>query len=179
MGREILPHERDLRIWLQRRLVDATDVEDIVQECYCRLAELSDVAHVTTPRAYLFTMARNLAQRQRNRARVVRIEAIEDMAEAQWESDQPSAERVAAGRQELRRVQAAVETLSERARRIFVMRKVEGMSQKEIAHMLNVSESVVENEASRSLRTVLKLLTDPVERHNLPKEEGAYRVRSH
>lgn len=161
MGREILPHERDLRIWLQRRLVAAADVEDIVQECYCRLAQLSDVTHVTLPRAYLFTMARNLAQRQRQRARVVRIETMTDMMDDQMESDQPSPEQVAAARQELDRVQAAISTLSDRARRIFLMRKVEGLTQKEIAQALGVSEAVVENDASRSLRAILKLLAVP------------------
>jgi RNA polymerase sigma-70 factor (ECF subfamily) len=161
VGREILPHERDLRIWLQRRLIAAADVEDIVQECYCRLAQLSDVTHVTLPRAYLFTMARNLARRQRQHARVVRIETITDMMDDRWESDQPSPEQVAAARQELDRVQAAISTLSDRARRIFLMRKVEGLTQKEIAQSLGVSEAVVENDASRSLRTVLKLLAVP------------------
>lgn len=161
VGREILPHERDLRIWLQRRLVSAADVEDVVQECYCRLAQLSDVAHVTLPRAYLFTMARNLVQRQRKRARVVRIEAMTDTIGEQWASDQPSPERIAAAREELGRVQAALATLSDRARRIFLMRKVEGLTQKEIAQTLGVSEAVVENEASRSLRAVLKLMTEP------------------
>ena len=161
MGREILPHERDLRMWLQRRLVDAADVEDIVQECYCRLAQLDDVAHVTMPRAYLFTMARNLAQRQRTRARVVRIEALAETADAQWESDQPSPERFAAARQELERVQTALSTLPERARRIFLMRRVEGLTQKEIATAMGVSEAVVENDASRSLRAILKLITEP------------------
>lgn len=161
VGREILPHERDLRVWLQRRLVAAADVEDIVQECYCRLAQLPDVTHITLPRSYLFTMARNLAQRQRQRARVVRIDAMADTGNAEWESDQPSPECVAMARQELERVQAALATLSERARRIFLMRKVEGMTQREIASALGVSEAVVENEASRSLRAILKLMTDP------------------
>ena len=161
MGREILPHERDLRLWLQRRVVSAADVEDIVQECYCRLAQLPNVSHVTMPRAYLFTMARNLAQRQLKRARVVRIEAMADADDSEWESDLPSPERIAAARQELGRVQTALASLSERARRIFLMRKVEGLSQKEIAQAMGVSEAVVENEASRSLRAVLKLLTEP------------------
>ena len=61
---------------------------------------------------------------------------------------------------ELRRVQAALATLSDRARRIFVLRRVEGMPQKEIARTLGVSEAVVENEASRSLRAILTMLTE-------------------
>jgi RNA polymerase sigma-70 factor (ECF subfamily) len=178
VGREILPHERDLRLWLQRRLVGAADVEDIVQECYCRLAQLSDVSHVTMPRAYLFTMARNLAQRQRQRARVVRIEAMADSIEADWESDQPSPERIAAARQELGRVQAALATLSDRARRIFVMRKVDGLTQKEIAQALGVSEAVVENEASRSLRKILKLMTEPESEQMGMSAKGVSHARS-
>lgn len=160
VGREILPHERELRTWLRRRLVAAADVEDVVQECYCRLAQLSDVSHITLPRAYLFTMARNLAEQQRKRARVVRIETMVDAAGMELESDPLSPDRFATARQELGRVQAALATLPERAQRIFVMRKVEGRSQKEIAHLLGVSEAVVENEASRSLRAVLRLLTE-------------------
>lgn len=161
MGREILPHERDLRTWLQRRLVAAADVEDIVQECYCRLAQLPDPTQVTVPRAYLFTMARNLAQRQRQRSRVVKIDTMTDIMEAQIASDLPSPERVASARQELGRVQAALATLSERARRIFVLRKIDGLPQRDIAALLGVSEAVVENEASRSLRKILALLTEP------------------
>jgi RNA polymerase sigma-70 factor (ECF subfamily) len=64
-------------------------------------------------------------------------------------------------RSELGRVQAALATLSERARAIFIMRRLEGMSQREIAQSMGVSEAVVENDASRSLRAILRLLTDP------------------
>lgn len=172
VGREILPHERDLRNWLQRRLVDAADVEDVVQECYCQLAQLDGVAHIAAPRAYLFTVARNLVHRQRRRARVVRIEALPDPCDAEWESELPSPERAAAARQELGRVQAALATLSDRARRIFVMRKVEGLTQKEIAQALGVSEAIVENEASRSLRAVLRQLTEPEPAHDVAAPAG-------
>jgi RNA polymerase sigma factor (sigma-70 family) len=165
-------------VWLQRRLVAAADVEDIVQECYCRLAQLPDVAQVALPRAYFFTMARNLARRQRQRARVVRIEAMADTIDAHLVSDQPSPERIAAGRQELERVQAALSTLSDRARRIFLMRKVDGLSQKEIARALCVSEAVVENEASRSLRAILKLMTDAEPEQSPHSTEGFSHARS-
>lgn len=178
VGREILPHERDLRIWLQRRVVAAADVEDIVQECYCALAQLPDVAHIATPRAYLFTMARNLLQHQQKRARVVRIESLVERNEPEWECDRPSPERFAAAREELGRVQAALATLSERARRIFVMRKIEGKSQKEIARALGVSEAIVENESSRSLRAILKLITQVESDEGSSAAGGEARARS-
>lgn len=160
VGREILPHEREVRSWLRRRVDDAADVEDIVQECYCRLAVLRDVSHITMPRAYFFTVARNLVQQQVKAARVVRIEAMAEF-DPDWEADHRSPERIASARQELDRVQGALATLTERARRIFLMRRVDGLPQKEIAAALDVPETVVENDASRSLRTVLRLLTEP------------------
>lgn len=150
-----------------------------MQECYCRLAQLPDVALVTLPRAYLFTMARNIVRRQRERARVVRIDPIVDTDFIEQETDPLTPERFAQARQELGRVQAALALLSDRARRIFIMRKVEGLSQKMIAQTLGVSETVVENEASRGLRAVLKLLTDAeVADHGQSAEGGAHaRIR--
>lgn len=160
MGREILPHERELRAWLRKRVATQSDVDDIVQECYCRLAQLRDVAHIENGRAYLFSMARNMLQQHLKSARVVHLETIADLDAARG-CDELSPERIASARGELRRVQSALETLTERARRIFLLRRVDGMSQKDIAELLDISETVVENDASRSLRKVLHLLTEP------------------
>jgi RNA polymerase sigma-70 factor (ECF subfamily) len=178
VGREILPHERDLRHWLQRRVLATADVEDVVQECYCRLAQLSDVTHVVSPRAYLFAMAGNIVRRQRKRARVVRIETLADAIGLEGESDPLTPERFAQAREELGRIQMALATLSTRARRIFIMRKVEGLSQKAIAQALGISESVVENEASRGLRSVLRQLTEPAAVPEHASPEGAAHARN-
>lgn len=158
VGREILPHERDLRAWLRRRV--AGDVEDVVQECYCRLAQITDVTAISNGRAYLFTMAGNIVKRQHRGARIVPIGVAIDDVHQQIESESPDPERTVIARDELRRVQAALATLSDRARRIFLLRRIEGMPQKEIARTLGVSEAVVENEASRSLRAILTMMTD-------------------
>lgn len=178
VGREILPHERDLRLWLQRRVVAKAEVEDIVQECYCRLARVTDVARIAEPRAYLFTVARNIAFEHRRRASVVRLETLSEIGDAQPAIDYLSPERILAARQDIGRLQSALATLSDRARRIFLMRKVEGLSQREIAETLGVTESVVENDASRSLRTVLRLMTD-ADPEAAPRQSGGARARSH
>jgi RNA polymerase sigma factor (sigma-70 family) len=178
VGREILPHEHDLRLWLSRRFMAAVEVEDIVQECYCRLAQLRDIEAIEEPRAYLFTIARRLAVEQRRRASVVRLETLDHEIEMRTWDESPGPDRIAAARQELNRVRAAVATLSDRARSIFIMRKVEGLSQKEIAARLGVSEAVVENDASRSLRAVLKQITAPNAEPAQAMREGL-RARSH
>jgi RNA polymerase sigma-70 factor (ECF subfamily) len=135
-------------------------VEDVVQECYCRLAQIADVEAIGNGRAYLFTMAGNIVKRQHRGARIVPIGVAIDDVHQQIESELPDPERTVIARDELRRVQAALATLTDRARRIFLLRRIEGMPQKEIARTLGVSEAVVENEASRSLRAILTMMTD-------------------
>jgi RNA polymerase sigma factor (sigma-70 family) len=179
VGAEILPHERDLRMWLQRRFVASVEVEDIVQECYCRLARLTDVTRIAEPRAYLFTIARNIAFEHRRRASVVRFETLSEAGDGDAGIDFLSPDRIAEGRQDLSRLQAAMATLSDRARQIFILRRVEGLSQKAIAEALGVTESVVENDASRSLRTVLQLMTAPEADELSPRQAGGSRARTH
>lgn len=160
LGREILPHEGDLRAWLRRSFAVAGDVDDIIQETYCRLAGLAHVDHVDQPRSYLFQTARNVALEQIRRARVVRIETVSEMDSLNLMHDAPSAERVISGRRELERVRSLIAVLPERCRRIFEMRKIEGVSQREIARRLGVTEHVVENESVRGLRAILAAMTE-------------------
>ncbi|WP_284878229.1 sigma-70 family RNA polymerase sigma factor [Brevundimonas sp. MEB006b] len=155
LGYEILPHEQDVRAWLRRSLVTSNDVDDVIQESYCRLANLKAVEQIESPRAYFFQTARSVVLEQMRRARIVRIDAVTEIDALRIEWDEPSPERIAGGRKELERVMKIVATLPERSRRIFEMRRVLGLSQKEIAHQLGVSENVVENEAARGLKAVL------------------------
>ena len=158
LGYEILPHEQDVRAWLRRSLVTSSDVDDVIQESYCRLANLKAVEQIESPRAYFFQTARSVVLEQMRRARIVRIDAVTEIDALRIEWDEPSPERIAGGRKELERVMNIVATLPERSRRIFEMRRVMGLSQKEIARQLGVSENVVENEAARGLKAVLASL---------------------
>ncbi len=58
------------------------------------------------------------------------------------------------------------------------MRRVEGLTQKEIAAAMGVSEAVVENDASRSLRAILKLITEPEPERERLSDGGAAHARS-
>ena len=147
LAREVLPHEQDVRVWLQRSLVTANDVDDVIQEAYCRLANLKAIEQIESPRAYFFQTARSVVLEQMRRARIVRIEAVTEIDALRIEWDEPSPERIAGGRKELERVMKIVATLPERSRRIFEMRRVLGLSQKEIARQLGVTEKLCENEA--------------------------------
>ena len=158
VGSQVLPHEKDLRVWLRRSGASEVDIDDIVQEAYCRLAALKTVAHITNGRAYLFQTARNVALERVRRARVIRIDYATEIDALNILDSEPSPERVVDSRRELRKVRSLIEGLPERCREIFKLRRIHGLSQREVADLLNVSENVVEAQAARGLRLILAAL---------------------
>lgn len=159
MGSEILPHEGEVRRWLARRLSSA-QVDDVVQEAYCRLVALEGVGHIENARAYFYMTVRSIIAAQVRRARIVRIDSVAEMEALNIVEDEPSPERVVWARRELDRVRDLIEGLPAKCRRVFILRRVEGVSQKEIARRLGISESTVESQAVRGLKLVLKALSE-------------------
>lgn len=141
-------------------MVDQSDVEDVIQESYCRLSALNDVSHIQSGRAYFFQTARRIVLDQMRRSKIVRIEAVSEIDALNVVLDEPSPERIASGRRELARVQGFIAALPDRCRRIFEMRKIHGYSQKEIAAELGVSETIVENDVSLGLRLILRAVAE-------------------
>jgi RNA polymerase sigma-70 factor (ECF subfamily) len=161
VGAQILPHEADVRGWLQRAGVPPGDVDDIVQEAYCRLAGLDSVAHIVNGRAYFFQTSRNIAAERARRARIVRIDSVAEIDALDILDNAPSPEQIVHSRRELHRVQRLIEGLPERCREIFTLRRIHGMSQKQVAERLKVSENVVESQAARGLSLILSALANP------------------
>ncbi|WP_447752603.1 RNA polymerase sigma factor [Sphingopyxis fribergensis] len=159
VGREILPHEADVRAWL-RRTLDPDDLEDVIQETYCQIAGLKDVGHIRSGRAYFFTAARSIVLMRLRRARIVSIESVTEIESLHIVGDEPSPERVAAGRRELDRVRRLIEGLPDRCRRIFELRKIEGLPQREVAERLGVAEHVVENDVIKGLKLILQAIAE-------------------
>lgn len=153
MAREILPHEPFVRAWLRGPRARAEDVDELVQECYCRFAMLETVDHIERPDIYFFSMARHLLARRRKRARIVPIDAVAAIDETIVD-DAPSPEREVAARLAFERLKVLLEALPERCRRIVEMRKFDGLSQREIATTLGVTESIVENDVQLGLRLI-------------------------
>lgn len=157
---DVMPHEGDVRRWLTRSLRDAGDAADIVQEAYCRIFALADTGQIRNGRAFFFRVARNIALDQIKRRRLVSFEAVAELDGMHLCSDDPSPERIASGRQALTRVRALLEALPERCRRVIELRKIQGLSQKEVAKELGISENIVENDAARGLRLILDRMSE-------------------
>lgn len=160
VAHQILPHEADVRRWLARRTDNPDDADDILQHAYCRLAELDYVGHIRSPRAYFFTTARSILLERMRRAQVVQFQTMTDLAASSIVDESPSPETVAGARLELQHVLALVDALPPAYRDVLRLRRIEGLSQKESAARLGVSEKVIENNISRGLRMLLKALAE-------------------
>jgi RNA polymerase sigma-70 factor (ECF subfamily) len=148
-ARHVLPHEADLRRWLSRFGPDV-DVDDIVQETYAGMARRFD--QVRESRAFMFAVARNAVIASLKQKRIVRIVAIADLDAIPLVDGAATGEQSLVGREELEMLQAAIADLPDRCREVLTLRKIDGLSQRDVAERLGLSESTVEKHVSAGIR---------------------------
>ena len=140
---EVQPHEPELRAFLRRRFPTLQDIDDLVQESYARLMRARNTGAIAEPRAYLFTTARNIAFDLFRRHRPI---SIEDLAENQALSvveERADAAESASHAQEIELLVAAISALPQRCREVVTLRKLHGLSYRDIATRLGISENTV------------------------------------
>jgi RNA polymerase sigma factor (sigma-70 family) len=159
LARHILPCEAGLRSFLARwKLPDDLEADDVVQECYSRLAAMESVASIQNPRAYLYAIARTIILSHIRHSKVVSIRSVDNLEDYDMPVDEPSPEEQASDRQQLHMLALAVAALSERRRSAFLMRVVDGLSHKEIGAKLGVTDEAVQKSVAKSLKKFADLL---------------------
>ncbi len=157
LAAHVLPHEPAMRAWLRRttQIPDA-DIDDIVQETYAILARLESVDTIRDPRTYALQVAKSVFLQGLRRNKIVPIGSIADLAALGDADDAPSPEQHAHGQRELRRVEAAVGEMPAQVRKVFWLRRVEGLSQRETAAQLGLAEHTVEKYSARGMKFLLR-----------------------
>lgn len=136
--------------------VAESEVSDIVQDAYLKLAQLEGFSHIRSGRAYFFATARSVLLDKIRRDRIVRIDSLSEMDALGLVDDDPGPERRASARLELQRVARLIADLPDRCREIFEMRRVYGLPQREIAERMGLPEYIIEAQAVRGLRLLMK-----------------------
>lgn len=135
-----------------RRIVRHHDVEDILQEAFVRSFEAEGRLTIRNARAFLLRTARNVALDHVSRSSYRTSDSIDSLDERLFADDSATPEaRVDAERRFITFCEA-VGSLPEQCRRVFVLKKVYGMSQSEIARHLGIAESTVEKHIARGLQ---------------------------
>ena len=153
-----------LRAWLRAKFPSLTDPDDLVQETFSRVLQAQATAPIASAKACLFTTARTLALDQVRRQKIIGIEALTETAADFVFDDVPGVSEIVGRRQELELLTQAIQSLPERCRQVLTLRKIYGLSQKEIAAQLGISEHTVEAQVGNGMRRCAEFLAG----HGLP-----------
>jgi RNA polymerase sigma factor (sigma-70 family) len=151
---EVHSHDASLRSYLRDAFPAVRDLDDVVQESYLRIWKARAARPINSAKAFLFTVARHLALNTLRRERRSPIIAVKDLSRLFVPDHSPDASAAAALAQEIELLVSAIAVLPPRCREIFILRRLRGVPQKEIALCLGVSEQTVQVQASRGLRRI-------------------------
>jgi RNA polymerase sigma factor (sigma-70 family) len=126
-----------------KRIREAYDVDDLVQEVFIRLVRQAALESVQQIDSYVFRTAANVIRDRARRLAARHHREHEELSESDLPTNDLCPERVLLGTERLAKAVAALEELPENTRRVFVLRRYEGMRYEEIAEHLRMTVSGV------------------------------------
>jgi len=141
-----------LRAWLRSHFPSEVDVDDIAQEAVVRVLKARAEGTVRAPKALLFVTARNLALMQLRHRAVAREDSLTETELWDLLDESVDVPQAVARAEELATLTKAIQSLPTRCRQILTLRKIYGLSQKEVAAELGIAEHTVEVQGTIALR---------------------------
>ncbi len=133
---------------IKRKTLCSHAAKDILHDGFLRFALTTSPNRDPEPHAYLRTIVQNLILEQYRR------DSYFHEYQQQADLEEPatvSAEHLADIRQRLELVTQIIQDLPTRCRQVFVMYRIEGHAQQDIASQLNISVNMVERHLIRAL----------------------------
>jgi RNA polymerase sigma-70 factor (ECF subfamily) len=162
-----------------QHIVPPKEIEDIVQETYLRIRQVGGNRKIESPRSFMFTTVRNLALDYVKRAETRLADSYDELEDGGLHSEMQAGDSTygkACSDEEFAQFCDGVRYLPIQCRRAFVLRKVYGYSQKEIAKLMRVSESTVEKHIAEGIKRCLYFMEQRntnQRRDGKPNEHGA------
>jgi len=142
-----------LKRFLTRYLKSREGVDDLAQECFVRAFAAEAQHPIDSPKAFLFTVARNLALNEITRRSTAAIESLGDLSDLDVleDRDQVAVDDVVDSRERVHQLAQAIDRLPPQCAKVFILRIMQGLSHKEIAARLGISVRTVENHVASGL----------------------------
>lgn len=141
-------HREELLAFAERK-GNYGNAEDLVQDAFLRLLQHDDLQAVNNHRAYLFKVTSNLSADQFRRPA---LELIGDNTEYDDPvCPQPSPEAIAESRERYRISMQALQDLPDIVSTCFLLHRIDGVPQAEIAKAFNLPRRTVERYCAKAL----------------------------
>lgn len=145
-------HHAELMRILRARLRNEEDAADLAQEAYARLMRYAGTESEQSLRLLLFRIADNLlTDRWRRRQARPEVQAFDDVLEAPAVAVEAAQERFVEQHERMRMFKRAVLALPPKCRKVFLLSRIQGRSNPEIARMCGISVKMVEKHITRAL----------------------------
>ena len=178
---EVRKYEPKLRAYFRKALKSRQDAADLLHDAYVRFAESerSENQRARSVPQFLFTIARNLIFDRWRRDQTVRIdtnahpEAIDPLDES------VDLEASAVADQQRAMLLSVLQGLPDQCREVFLLRREEGLSTKEVGTRLGIASSTVEKHMTRALEALRPCVMGERQTDQSPqasrKRDGSYK----
>jgi len=141
-----------------RSIVSPQDIDDIVQETFVRTYEAHLKKDIQYPRTFMLRTVRNIALNHVKRWDNKYGTSIEDLSEPLVHFQTATLEAQLESEERFLHFCRAVDQLSGQCKKAFILKKVYGLSQREIAQYLSISESTVEKHVAKGMLKSLEYM---------------------
>jgi RNA polymerase sigma-70 factor (ECF subfamily) len=156
---QVLPLEPLLVQLLRHWWGVENEIADLRQEIYVRVYNAARRELPNPVKPFLIAVARNLVLDRLRHRRVLAIETLPDLVWENISETTPSPEEQAAACQELQRMHSALDLLPQRCRQVVVLRRVQSLSQREVARRMGIGECMVERQLAKGMRILANVLS--------------------
>ena len=143
---------------VKRQTRGQKDAEDLLHSAYIRLENYRNDHVVENPSAFLVRTAINIAVDMHRHEKL--LELGTDGEGARRTDEAPLQDEIIAARERLIRVNEGLAKLPPRTREIFLLHRLEGLKNREIAARFGISQSAVEKHVSRATLFLIEWTQD-------------------
>ncbi len=157
----VMGYHTPLLSYFLRSVADRAEAEDLTQQVFLKILPRTQDIPSEKMEAFLFTVAANLL-RDRWRSHKSRNVWVKNEAASEWEpqDDKLAPERLLESREILQSAAAALDTLTDKTRNMFLLLRLENKTYQEIADLYGISKSGVEKHIAKALARLASHMED-------------------
>lgn len=157
LARNVLPHEALIRAKLRGICAYDLDIEDVIQETYTRILSAPSLEAIRYPRQYALQTAKAIIIDHLRHSHVVSIASSGSLDALDVTVPEANTEERLEFQGEILAVADALAQLPHTCRETLILRRIEGLSQREVAKRLRISEKMVEKHMAHGVRLLINI----------------------